>query len=387
VKPNQSLRELYLSGNDAIGDGGLAALAAALKTIHKEDDRGEHKQDKNAVAILDHLDVSSCDIGDSGVEAIAIAIDSNPGGCIKRLNLSNNEVTDEGAIALSKALIDGSQKINGYCIDSLDLSNNHGIGDEGAMALFEALEYGALRSLSLRSCSIKWRSAAALGRTLANIAIGHGSDDNSVLGKADSIEVDISGNHIGKKGPKKKSSVHENVMNGMTFLSKRIKSSLKDAGLNSLVGSSLESDDEAELMDDSLGSELEIEESKSSKCGALEFYSNLFDVMEDANVKQQERSELIVKVGMRMCNFDERSVEALCASSVLVGDKLGVRLQVDCTLNDEACADEDVVVKALEEGDIENVSLREMAERHYALRNRYEDFDDDDYGYDDDYRY
>jgi len=379
-QPSQSLRELYLSGNDAIGDGGLAALAAALKTIAKEDNRGERKQGK--ASILDHLDVSSCGIGDVGVEAIAIGIDSKPGGCIKRLNLSNNQITDEGAIALSKALINGRQKINDYCLDTLDLSNNHGIGDEGATALFEALECGAIRSLSLRSCSIKWRGAAALGRSLANIALDCSSEEVSLC-NSNGIEVDISGNHIGKNGPRKKSSVHENVMNGMTFLSKRIKSSLKDAGLNSLVGSSLESDDEAELMDDCLGSELENEESTSSRCGALEFYNSLRDAMEDTTVKQQDQSQLIIKVGMRMCNFDERSVQALCASSVHIKDKAGARLQVDCTLNDEACDDEDIVLEALVNGDVENLSLREMAERHKALLNRYDDFDDED-GYDDD---
>lgn len=381
-KPNQSmLRELYLGGNDAIGDGGLAALAAALKTITKDHHRGGSKQDK--VAILHHLDVSCCGIGDAGVEAIAIAIDSNPGGCIKHLDLSNNQVTDEGAIALSRALMDGHQKLNDFCLDSLDLSNNHGIGDEGAMALFEALECGALRSLSLRSCSVKWRGAAALGTTLANIALEYCSDQSSLC-KSKRIEVDISGNHIGKKEPKKKSSVHENVMNGMTFLSKRIKSSLKDAGLNSLVGSSLESDDEVEMMDDSLGSELEMEESTSSRCGASEFYNNLCDGIEDATVKQQGQSHLQIKAGMRMCNFDERGIQALCASCVVLGDKLlGVRLQVDCTLNDEACDDEDVVVAALKKGDVDNLSLREMADRHHDLLNRYEDFDD--YGYDNDY--
>lgn len=385
VDLNRSLRELYLSGNDGIGDGGIAALAAAMKTIGKEDSKQLRKREHTRrQAILEHLDVSSCGVGDAGMEAIAIAIQTNP-GCIKQINLSGNEITDEGAIALSRALIEGYKKSNNYCVESIDLSNNHGISDEGAEALFEALECGAVRSLSLRSCSLKWRSAAALGTVIGNILVDRSHDDFKPEEQCHSVEVDISGNAIGKKGSKKKSSVQENVMNGMNFLSKRIKSSLKDVGLNNIMrSSSLESDDEVELMDDSLGCELEEEQVSSSKCGACEFYDRLCDVMDEATIENKSHREVVIKVGMRLCSFDEQSIEALCASCMLVGDKVGVHLHVDCTMNAEACDDEDVAVGALDKGDFKNALLAEMAERYIASENRNYDFEDD-YGYDDDY--
>ena len=53
--------------------------------------------------ILDILELSSCGIRDAGAKAFAIAIDSNP-GCVMNLDLSNNEITDEDAIDLSKGL-------------------------------------------------------------------------------------------------------------------------------------------------------------------------------------------------------------------------------------------------------------------------------------------
>ena len=141
-------------------------------------------------------------------------------------------------------------------------------------------------------------------------------------------------------------------------------------------------------MDGSLGSELEIEKSEVSKCGAVEFYNSLCDVLEDVNMKNMVQRDITIKVGMRMCELDERSIEGLCASSALVKDKLGIVLQIDCTMNAEACDDDDTAVVALEKGDSENEMLREMSERFLTSLDQYNDFvdaEDDDYGYDDQY--
>lgn len=43
----------------------------------------------DTLPVMEELDISSCSVGDVGVEAIALAISSNP-GCLLRLDLSNN---------------------------------------------------------------------------------------------------------------------------------------------------------------------------------------------------------------------------------------------------------------------------------------------------------
>ena len=376
-EPTRTLRKLYLSGNAGIGDGGVAALAAALKSISES----SHEQEVDA--ILDELDISACGVGDAGIGALAMAIESNP-RCVKKLDLSNNDISDEGVIAFSKSLITGYQKSKMYCIDSLDLSNNVDIGDEGAEALFDALECGAIRSISLRSCSVRWRGVAALGNTLSNMFASDRMDD-----MPRTIEVDLSGNHIGKKEKKKKkASVHTNMMNSMSFIGKRLKTGLKDVGLGSMVGSGSESDDEVEMMD-SMRSEFADEEA-SSRCGAAEMYDSLNQDIDTSGATDISKAKDKVMLGMRMCNFDERGIDALGASCVLLGDHVNVRLCVDCEMNKEAC-DEEGVTDALLSGDFENVSLREVAERHVEAMDRYNDFDEDysdDFGedsYDGDY--
>ena len=372
-EPKRSLRKLYLGGNYGIGDGGVAALAAALKTISKPSNSEEGD------AVLDELDLSACGVGDAGVGALAMAIESNP-GCIKRLDLSNNDISDEGIVVFSKGLIKGYQKTKKCCIDSLDISNNVDIGDEGAEALFDALECGAIRSLSLRSCSVRWRGVVALGTTLGNMFIGEGGDD----AQPKTIEIDLSGNHIGKKEKKKKkASVHTNMMNSMSFIGKRLKSGLKDVGLSSMIGSGLESDDEAELMD-SMGSEFADEQAASSRCGAAELYNSLCQDVDTSSKTRASETKNKVMLGMRMCNFDEKGIDAVVASCVLLGDHANVQLCVDCDMNGEACDDEDVT-KALIAGDFRSNLLQEVA-------NRYNDFDEDysdDFGeesYDEGYR-
>ena len=392
---HQSLRELYLSGNDGIGDGGTAALAAALKTASKfgstleknEDGLDDDDDSSFMLSILDTLDLSACGVGDAGVGALAMAIESNP-GCVTRLDLSNNAISDDGAIALSKGLIAGYRKSNKFIsVDCIDLSNNVDIGDEGAKALFDAVECGAVRSLSLRSCSIKWRGASALGDALGRmISSSSDSDEGSSDEPRTTVEVDISGNHIGKKAKKTKQSVSTNMMNNLSFIGKRLKSGLKDVGLSNIAGSSLESDDESELMD-SMGGDLADNQSSNSRCGGCVLYESLSQEL-DADSKINGDAKLMFRLGVRMCNFDEQGIDALCAACVLAGDSANVRLCIDYSMNGEAIDDEDVMREMIQ-GNYLDGKLRDVSEKHLDAMDRFgygedvSDSDNDEDNYDD----
>ncbi len=156
---------LNLACNEGIGDVGVAALAAAIRTVaspqknlasndkkkkrrkrkksakqeslqedekettRSKDSEEEEKSeapdvntaDSNAsnessspdesateseaksITVLEKLDLSGCGIGDAGAEALAIALANNP-LCVKHLDLSNNKISDQGAAALAQAL-------------------------------------------------------------------------------------------------------------------------------------------------------------------------------------------------------------------------------------------------------------------------------------------
>ena len=353
----------------------------------------ETKQDDESLepdSVLDILELSSCGIGDAGAKAFAIAIESNP-GCVMNLDLSNNEITDEGAIELSKGLIAGLKQMKSqpkskskkpYIMNSINLSNNEDIGDDGAEALFDAVKCGALRCLALRSCSIKWRGAAALGTALGSI-ISREEGAFKELQAEGEIEIDLSGNHLGKKKRKKKkdltSAVSENMMNGMNFIGKRLKSGLKDVGLNGLVGSSLESDDEAELMD-AMGSKLAEEQSSSLRCGACEMYENLSQELNTIDSEKDADSPFRVILNVRMCNFDDEGMNALGALCALVGDDTTVCLCIDCSMNSGVLDDEEVL-SALARGEHMHQDVQDLVERHNVLIDRfgYDEYDARDY--------
>ncbi len=373
---HQLLRNLYLCENGGIGDGGAAALAAALKLA-----RNKNQIDN----VLNRLDLSSCGVGDAGAEALAMAIECSP-GCVSNLNLSNNKISDEGAIMLSNGIIAGYKKNSNKkpIILSLDLSNND-IGDDGAIALFEAVECGSLRQLSLRSCSLKWKSIGGLGTSISRMVT------NKRIENLQSIDIDLSGNLLGKKEKKKKSglsaAVSTNMANSMSFLQRRLKSGLKEVGLNNIMmGSSLESDDEAEFMD-SIGSELADEDKASSsslECGACEFYDNLaenFDSENDDDSENPVDSKTFgVRLGMRMCNIDEDGIAALAAVSVLLGDSTKAYFCADCSMNGGVC-DDDELLDALATGNHKDEGVKNIAQTH--LENRQSrivhNYDDEQY--------
>ena len=108
--------------------------------------------------IMEELDLSSCNIGDVGAEAIALALACNPSS-LKRLDLSSNKITDVGAIALGRALIESRERTSSFALEQIILDNNGGIGDDGAAVLAKAVSSGAVRSIHLRSCSIRAEGA------------------------------------------------------------------------------------------------------------------------------------------------------------------------------------------------------------------------------------
>lgn len=337
---------MYLCGNEGIGDSGLAAIAAALKLAKRPKLTGETK---SSLTILDHLDVSACHVGDIGAKALAISLQSNP-GCLKNLDLSNNFITDEGAINLATGIIAGYKKSGLLQLDLLDLSNNVDIGVEGAMALFSALKCGAIRRLALRSCSIKWNGAFELGSTIASILLS----DNL----PDGIEIDLSGNKLGIREVKSKSNYADGVKKVTNMGMNWLKSSLKDAGF---VGG-VESDDEEELLDP-LGTGLVDEDQKSSKCGACAMYDGLEKNLRSSNSRSTDST---LTIGFRMCNFDDKGIDALAAIARKMFKSNGCKIHIDCSMNQTD--DNDKIIDKLLKGDLNDRALIARAERHVESR-------------------
>mmetsp|Transcript_15041 Transcript_15041/g.17169 ORF Transcript_15041/g.17169 Transcript_15041/m.17169 type:complete len:701 (+) Transcript_15041:104-2206(+) len=377
------LEELYMSGNP-ISDEGATALAAALKVTSRTQN----------LPVIHTLDISSCHVGDVGAEALAYAIAGNP-GCVKSLDLSNNRITDRGAKALGKALILSYKKLKDP-MESLFLSNNDDIGDDGAASLFEAIESGALKCLSLRSCSIRADGASALGKTLAKL-ISQTKNKN-----ISDISIDMSGNKLGTHVTKKKKG-YSAYLDSMNSISQKgfglFKSGLKD--FVDFGGSSLESDDEAEEEDDSLK---ENEKHQiSTKCGAILLYDSFVESIEATEDKEKnvENSGIRISLGLRMCNFDKPAFDAMAALSVYVEEKYHkAPISFDCTMNREIDNDVEDALACGKVGRARSSLLDIMANRHHAAlearrravearkaENRLnglfnDDYDDEDYDYD-----
>jgi hypothetical protein len=337
------LRSLYLSGNEGIGDGGVAAIAAALKTANRPKYTGDTE---SSLCILDNLDISACHVGDIGAKVLAIALERNP-GCLKSLDLSNNFISDEGAISLAAGLIAGHKKQHQIQLDSLDLSNNVDIGEKGAEALFSVVQCGAVRRLALRSCAIKWKGAAALGSAIATIITNPNLPDG--------IEIDLSGNKLGTKDWKKKTNYADGVKKMTNMGMNWLKSSLKDAGF---VGD-VESDDEEELLDPGLVDE----ENRSSKCGACAMYDGLDKALDDAHALSVESS---LTLALRMCNFEDKGIDALSAVALRVYQVNGRKIHIDCSMNQ--IVDNEAIVDHLLQGNVKNAALLERANRHTEAR-------------------
>ncbi|KAI7800984.1 putative NACHT [Triplophysa rosa] len=112
----------------------------------------------------------------------------------KKIMLSQCNITDEGCVALSSALISNPSHLT-----HLDLSNNNNVGDSGVKLICDVLEnpHCKLEKLVLRSCNITDEGCAALSSALRS---------NSSHLK----HLDLSGNKFGDSGVKLISTALEN---------------------------------------------------------------------------------------------------------------------------------------------------------------------------------
>ncbi|CAD2215878.1 hypothetical protein AGDE_02804 [Angomonas deanei] len=115
LEQNQTLREIILSGNP-LGPIGADELSKCLC--------------KHQRSALTTVDLSSCNLGTTGGARIAVLLRSS--NSIRELNLSDNSLDDESAIALASGM-----KFS-VSLTTADLSCND-IGEEGASHLVEAI--------------------------------------------------------------------------------------------------------------------------------------------------------------------------------------------------------------------------------------------------------
>ena len=329
---------LRLCGNLDVGDAGAAAIAAAIRGTTSDS------------TIFSTLDLSACGIGDAGAEALALALESHP-GCIERLILSNNLITNSGASSIARGIVDSNVQM-----ESIELDNNAGIGNAGASAFAHALGKGRIRELSLRSCEVKADGAKAFGESLKVLATQQTNAQ---------ISIDLSGNPLGMLRKKKKESLKNKATattaSYMNYIGKQIKSGLKDVGLDSVLGTnSVESDDEEEeRMGMGNGSDSSDE---ASRCGAKAFASAIVlsdDEVHHNQVKPTDSVHLRCSLGMRHCFLDQGAGDALAATIVQARERFGVELRVDVALNNVL---EDGMVRALS-GENED-GLEDMVDRH-----------------------
>lgn len=334
---------LHLCGNEAIGDAGTAALAAAIRSCSK-----------NGV-ILNELDLSSCNVGDAGAEALALALKG-----VQSLDLSNNQIADDGAASIGRALVDSDDN----CCSEFDLSNNHGIGDAGAADLAGAVEHGAIRILRLRSCQVHADGAKAFGESLVGLSKLK-QDDSTV------VDIDLSGNPLGVlRGKKKnegskysasniKSKASATTASYMNFIGKKIKSGLKEVGLDTGNRAySVDSDDDEE---DNSGVSQDKQDASKARCGAKAFASAIVvgDHEEELPV---DECKVKCNLGARHCFLDRGGADALAATVLQARQRLGIDLVIDAKMNPVV---EEDMIEALH-GDNPDV-LEEMAERHMSV--------------------
>eukprot|EP00977_Amphora_coffeiformis_P006083 scaffold1314_cov158-Amphora_coffeaeformis.AAC.15 len=345
---------LSLSGNPEIGDAGTAAIAAALRTIATSETE-ESSASKN---VLERLDLSACGIGNAGAEALALAIEDGCGARI--LDLSNNQLQDEGVAALGRAIA----LADGDTVRVLDLSNNE-VGVAGCTALMVAIGKGRLQEVRLRSCHIHADGAEIIGKGLRSI----------ILQKTvPALDVDLSGNPLGvlrgknKKGGGKysasrlKSTATATAASYMNLLKK----GLKDVGMDSMLGGqSAESDDEEEKLpgeDNSGEDDDSSSEFAKKRCGAKAM-ANVFlkDLEETSSKLAPIPISCRVRLGLRHCFLDHEAADALAAMLVGSKDRYGGDINTDVAMNPVL---EEEMVNALHGEGPDDDRLREMAERY-----------------------
>ena len=139
-----TLRSLELPHNPLLG--GAVALGDAL--VHNRS--------------LTNLSVPFTGLGDEACDALARALCG--GSTVRILDLSGNRLTGAGAAVLASGLAHPDKP--NRALTSLNLTANHKIGAEGALAIGAALRGCALRVLSLAGCGI---GHAPCGRLVASL--------------------------------------------------------------------------------------------------------------------------------------------------------------------------------------------------------------------------
>jgi hypothetical protein len=162
------LEALLLSGSSQLADGGIRALAPAMR---------QHGR-------LTTLTLDGCNITASGVGGVVAGVlfESSP---LRSLSLARNHLGESGAGALADALA------NNAALTSLTLSAS-GLGGAGGAAIAASLSAGggrALERLTLDRNGLGDEGAAAFGEALASAPPG-----GSIT------SLDLSGNRIGARG-------------------------------------------------------------------------------------------------------------------------------------------------------------------------------------------
>ena len=324
------LRELYLSGNPDIGDVGVAAIAQALKDTKPMN-----------VTIFKVLDMSSCQIGDAGAESLSNILDDFP--LVEHIDLSNNHITDIGAMSLGRALSSSALDDEKNLLKSLDLSGNKDIGDIGLRELAKTLQSKSLFNLRVRSCSIRADGTCALGEAIKELI---DSFEGSNFGQT-TFHIDLSGNQLGlAKGKTKKSgfsakAATESATIAFNFIGKRIKSGLKDyAGIDvtDIMGvsenASAESDDEVEA---SMAGDVAESNLQSTRCGIRSLVDSIIgkDATFDKSFEEKTIPVFCFSLGMRQCALDQNAVDALAALVIYSWRHFGVLFSIDLSMNGE----------------------------------------------------
>eukprot|EP00978_Attheya_sp_CCMP212_P014191 scaffold36094_cov59-Attheya_sp.AAC.1 len=340
------------------------------------------------------------DACDAGAQALAMALEDNP-GCIRSLILRNNRhVTDKGVAFLGRGLQASAAAMADANTNTislfektlyhLDVSHNTNIGTVGAMAIAQAMAHGALHSASLCSCSIGADGAAAFGAATAAISMNRIRHSKS-HSHARRLYIDLSGNPLGIFRPPSKqkngallmkSKASATTKTYVNFIGKKIQTGLKDyAGLDTttLMGpSTVESDDDEEDDEDndneegqSSGNNKKLDASKA-RCGAKSFVDAVLSTpivtVDDTETDTKEESSVVVVVvvvGMRHCALDEGAADALAAAIQHQGNKKQKGLQIQWHMDTSMNAGlSDDSMAALWNVNDDDIVLRSMAQRH-----------------------
>eukprot|EP00934_Nitzschia_sp_Nitz4_P004479 Nitzschia sp. Nitz4//scaffold3_size479765//424707//426800//NITZ4_000180-RA/size479765-processed-gene-1.551-mRNA-1//-1//CDS//3329550998//4469//frame0 len=361
---------LYLTRNPGIGDTGVQALASGLATIATRD-----ATRLNDGPVLDVLDLSGCGISDVGVKALASAIRSTK--CvIRRLDLSNNHITNKGVLELAAALVVSPSDT---CkLQVLDLSHNKDVGDEGAQAMASAIAKGVIYSLVVRSCHVHADGAAHLARSVKELV--------SSPRRPSFVKIDLSGNPLGtlrKKGSHGTTGssaaairkAKETTTAYMNYISKKFQKSLNELGMTDTASRDMwDSDAEGDDAGSTLSKGERGVDLTSVKCGGLAMADaflgsdgSLQELSKASPTEGHKQPACKVELGLRRCALDTRASEALAAVRQGAQSASHVDLVVDVRMND--VLEEDTIAALAGKSRFAG-HLHDMAERYEEAMER-----------------